>query len=108
MNWQEVFTFQAPATITFGPGAIARLPGLVAGFGERAVVVSDPGVAKAGILPRLLTLLNNAGISAEPFTDVEPNPSVETVTAAVDRFRRTRASFVIGAGGSHSARASRR
>jgi alcohol dehydrogenase class IV len=99
VNWQEVFSFQAPANITFGPGAITRLPELVRGFGGRAVVVSDPGVAKAGILPRLLTLLHDAGITAEPFTDVEPNPSVETVNAAVDRFRRTRASFVIGAGG---------
>ena len=99
MNWQEVFTFQAPATITFGPGAIAKLPELAAGFGGRALVVSDPGVAKAGILPRILALLSDAGIGAEPFTDVEPNPSVETVNAAVDRFRRTRASFVIGAGG---------
>jgi alcohol dehydrogenase class IV len=94
-----VFTFQPPATITFGPGALARLPELVAGFGARAVVVSDPGVAKAGILPRILSLLGDAGIGAEPFTDVEPNPSVETVNAALDRFRRTRASFVIGAGG---------
>jgi alcohol dehydrogenase class IV len=99
VNWQEVFTFQAPANITFGPGAIAKLPELVAGFGGRAVVISDPGVAKAGILPRLLTLLRDAGITAEPFTDVEPNPSVGTVNAALDRFRRMRASFVIGAGG---------
>jgi alcohol dehydrogenase class IV len=62
-------------------------------------VVSDPGVAKAGILPRVLSLLSDAGIGTEPFADVEANPSVETVNAATDRFRRTRASFVIGAGG---------
>lgn len=99
MNWQQAFTFQAPANLTFGPGTLAKLPELVAGFGARAVVVSDPGVAKAGILPRVLSLLSDAGIGAEPFTDVEANPSVETVNAAMDRFRRTRASFVIGAGG---------
>jgi alcohol dehydrogenase class IV len=99
VSWQEVFTFHAPANLTFGPGALAKLPDLVAGFGPRAVVVSDPGVAKAGILPRVLSLLTEAGIAAEPFTDVEANPSVETVNATMDRFRRTRASFVIGAGG---------
>lgn len=99
MNWHETFTFQAPANLTFGPGAVLKLPELVAGFGARAVVVSDPGVAKAGIVARILSLLTDAGIHAEPFTDVEPNPSVETVNAAVDRFRRTRAAFVIGVGG---------
>jgi len=102
VTWQELFTFQAPANITFGPGAIAKLPELVAGFGRRAVIVSDPGVAKAGILPRILSLLGDAGIDVEPFTDVEANPSVETVHAAVDRFRRTRASFVVGVGGGSS------
>jgi len=99
VNWQETFTFQSSANLTFGPGALAKLADLVAGFGARALVVSDPGVAKAGILPRILALLAEAGIGAEPFTDVEPNPSVETVNAALDRFRRTRAAFVIGAGG---------
>lgn len=99
MSWREIFAFQAPASITFGPGAIGRLPEVVAGFGARAVVVSDPGVARAGILSRILTLLSEAGIGAEPFTDVEPNPSVETVNAALDRLKRTRAGFVIGVGG---------
>jgi alcohol dehydrogenase class IV len=98
-DWHEPFSFTAPANVVFGPGVIARLPDLVGGLGGRAVVVSDPGVAKAGILDRVLAGLDQAGVTAEPYPQVEPNPSVETVEAAHDLFRRTRAAFVLGVGG---------
>jgi len=98
-DWHDTFTFSAPANVTFGPGALAKLPELITGFGRRAVVVSDPGIARAGILDQVLGLLDGAGITAEPYPHVEPNPSVETVHAAADLFRRTRAAFVVGVGG---------
>lgn len=98
-DWHDTFTFTAPANVTFGPGAVQTLPELVAGFGARTVVVSDPGIAKAGILDRIVALLSDAGVAAEAFTQVEPNPSVETVHAAHDLFRRSRAAFVLGVGG---------
>ena len=98
-DWREPFTFTAPAAVTFGPGVLARLPELIAGLGTRAVVVSDPGIAGAGILDRVLAALDQAAVTAEPYPHVEPNPSVETVEAAHDLFRRTRSTFVIGVGG---------
>ncbi|HEU5298775.1 MAG TPA: iron-containing alcohol dehydrogenase [bacterium] len=98
-DWHEAFTFTAPANVTFGPGVIAKLPELVVGLGGRAIVVSDPGIAKAGILDRVLAALEQAGVTAEPYPSVEPNPSIETVEAAHDLFRRTRSAFVLGVGG---------
>jgi len=98
-DWHETFSFTAPATVTFGPGAIAKLPELTAGLGSRAIVVSDPGIAKAGILDRVLGALDHASVTAEPYPHVEPNPSIETVDAAHDLFRRTRSAFVVGVGG---------
>lgn len=99
MSQPDVFTFEAPARLTFGVGALAKLPELIAGMGTRALVVSDPGIAKAGILDRVHGLLHDAGVSGDAFTQVEPNPSVETVHAAHDMFRRSRAAFVVAAGG---------
>ena len=99
VNWSQTFTFEAPARITFGVGAVGKLPELVAGLGNRALVVSDPGIAKAGILDRVEGLLREASVAAEAFTQVEPNPSVETTHAAHDLFRRTRAAFVVAVGG---------
>lgn len=95
----DIFTFEAPARLTFGVGAVAKLPELVAGLGNRALVISDPGVAKAGILDRVAELLKTAGVAGDAFTQVEPNPSVETVHAAHDMFRRSRAAFVVEVGG---------
>ncbi len=99
MSQPDIFTFEAPARLTFGVGALAKLPELIAGMGTRALVVSDPGIAKAGILDRVHGLLQDAGVSGDAFTQVEPNPSVETVHAAHDMFRRSRAAFVVAAGG---------
>lgn len=99
VSWSQTFAFEAPARITFGVGAISKLPELVAGLGNRALVVSDPGIVKAGLLDRVLGLLTEAGVAAEAFTQVEPNPSVETVHAAGDLFRRARAAFVVAVGG---------
>ena len=98
-DWHEPFSFTAPATVTFGPGVIAKLPELASGLGSRAIVVSDPGIAKAGILDRVLGGLDQAAVTAEPYPHVEPNPSIETVDAAHDLFRRTRSAFVVGVGG---------
>ena len=98
-DWHEPFSFTAPATVTFGPGVIAKLAELASGLGSRAIVVSDPGIAKAGILDRVLGALDLAAVTAEPYPHVEPNPSIETVDAAHDLFRRTRSAFVVGVGG---------
>lgn len=102
MEAQEIFTFEAPARLTFGAGAVGKFPELIAGFGRRALVVSDPGITKAGILDRVLGFLRDAQVSAEAFTSVEPNPSVETVDAAHALYRKSDADFVVSVGGGSS------
>jgi alcohol dehydrogenase class IV len=95
----EVFSFQAPANVTFGPGAVGQLPEIVKGLGKRALVISDPGIAAAGILDRVRSWLHDAGVITEAFTDVEPNPSVETVNKAYALLQRSNAEFLVGLGG---------
>lgn len=102
MDVQDTFTFEAPAQVTFGVGVVKKLPELAAGFGPRAAVISDPGIAKAGILDRVLALLAEARIEAEAFTAVEPNPSIETVLAAHNVYQKSHASFVVSVGGGSS------
>lgn len=98
----DLFTFEAPARLTFGAGAVGKFPDLIAGFGRRALVVSDPGIAKAGILDRVLGFLRDAHVSSDAFTSVEPNPSVETVEAAHTLYRKSDAEFVVAVGGGSS------
>lgn len=99
MSTDQVFSFQAPANVTFGPGVVGQLPDIVKGLGRQALVISDPGIAAAGILDRVRSWLHDAGVATEAFTDVEPNPSVETVTKAYDLLQRANAEFLVGLGG---------
>ncbi|MFI9560454.1 iron-containing alcohol dehydrogenase family protein [Nonomuraea endophytica] len=76
------FTLTPTGTTHFGIGALAELPKAIGT--ARAFVVTDPGIAAAGILDRVLAVLPEA----EVFAEVEPNPSVDTVTRAADAARR--------------------
>ncbi len=76
--------------ILYGRGRIAELPAIVREHGGRhAFVVTDPGVAAAGIAERVRTLLEAAGITAHVHAEVEPNPG----TASILRGSRALALF---------------
>lgn len=95
----ETFTFQAPTTITFGAGALNQLAQVLAPFGRRPLVVSDPGIAGAGILQQVLDVLAPAVAHVESFSEVEPNPSIETVERAAEAYRRGDCDCVVAVGG---------
>lgn len=95
----QTFVFDAPTHLIFGSGAMAQLPEAVAGLGARVLVISDPGVAAAGILDRVVAPIQGGGHNVEITTDVEPNPSVETTERAAAAYRRARCQWVLAAGG---------
>ena len=66
--------------ILFGRGRIAELPGLVRDHGGRhAFVVTDPGVAAAGLAERVRALLEAGGVTAHVHAGVEPNPGTASI-----------------------------
>jgi alcohol dehydrogenase class IV len=72
-------------TIEFGRGAIAKLPEMAAALGmRRPLVVSDRGIASAGLLARATALL---APGAPVFLDVPPNPTEAAVHAALAQYR---------------------
>jgi alcohol dehydrogenase len=80
-----VFPFRAPATQHFGRGAVERVGEEAGRLGaRRALVITDPGVAKAGIAGRVRDLLAGAGIATGLYEDVEPEPSVASVERAFE------------------------
>ncbi len=95
----QTFTFDAPTHLIFGSGAIAQLPEALTGLGTRVLVISDPGVAAAGILDRVVAPIRSGGHNVEITTDVEPNPSVETTERAAAAYRRTGCQWVLATGG---------
>ena len=66
--------------ILYGAGRIAELPHLVRELGRRqAFVVTDPGVARAGVAARVREVLEGSGIATHVHAEVEPNPGATSI-----------------------------
>jgi alcohol dehydrogenase class IV len=84
-----VFPFRVPASQLFGAGAVEQVGEEAKRLGaRRALVITDPGVARAGIAGRVRDLLEAAGIATGLYDQVEPEPSVASVERAVAAFQR--------------------
>lgn len=86
-----------PVSITFGAGALAALPGIVAG--RKAVVVTFPEAEAVGLTKRLKDLLGESLIGIEAGT--VPNPDIATLAPMYEQFwkQHAKAELVIGVGG---------
>jgi alcohol dehydrogenase class IV len=93
----DIAIFTAIQRLVHGNGALNHLADEVDRFGQRKILlVTDPGLVKAGIAGRALDLL--AGREVEVFSDVEPDPSIETVIACADRVRALGCDLIVGLG----------
>lgn len=93
------FSYHNPTAIEFGWGALTRLPELVKSLGgKRVLVVGDPGVAKAGLVDRVVATLGS-GVPVTTFTDIESDPDASSVDAGVQVARSKECDLIIGVGG---------
>jgi alcohol dehydrogenase class IV len=99
-NVSRVLHFQMPGKVVFGVGAVGELPGQVRRLGGGKIfLVTDPGLVKCGVVARVTELLAKEGFSIAVFSDVEPDPRVETAEACGAAARGSGANLVIGLGG---------
>jgi len=95
----DVSKFVAPEII-FGRGAVAQVGESAQRLGARKVfVVSDPGVAAAGCLDKVLSALADVGLATEVWTGVSPNPRDREVALGAARYVETGCDAIVGAGG---------
>jgi alcohol dehydrogenase class IV len=66
---------------------------------KRVLLVTDPGMVQFGIAEKVTAILDESHIEWEIFKNVEPNPSIETVTAILKHFMAYAPDGVIGLGG---------
>lgn len=84
-------------TIEFGAGVLSTLPETIAEIGmRRPLLVSDHGVAAAGLLDQALELLPRG---TEKFLDVPPNPTEAAVSAALTAYRGGDCDGIVALGG---------
>jgi alcohol dehydrogenase class IV len=66
---------------------------------RRALLVSDPGVARAGWTERVAEALRSAGVWYELFEGVSPNPRDREVMAGAEAYRRGGCDGLVAVGG---------
>ena len=83
----------------FGRGVFEQLGDHAAKLGERALLVSDPGLVAAGYPNRAFASLMRAGVEAHLFDGVAENPTTEHVESGVAFAREKRVDLIVGLGG---------
>ena len=95
------FIFRMPTKVIFGVGAVNQVPSLCKdqSFGRIFVVTGMTSTRKSPHLQGLLDSLHSLGIVTQVFSDVEPDPSVETVDRGAAELTSFGADAVIAFGG---------
>jgi 4-hydroxybutyrate dehydrogenase len=89
-----------PTRILFGDNAAAETAQEARRLGgTRALIVTDPGVASAGIAARVQRTLAENEIECELFGQVAGNPTDADALAATEAYRAARADIVVAVGG---------
>ena len=68
----------------------------------KAFVASDPDLVKFGVTAKVTALLEEAGIPFEVYSNIQPNPPIENVTAGVEAYKASGADFIVAIGGGSS------
>lgn len=92
--------FYLNTKVMFGKDALQRSVPLLAGLGQRALLVTGKRSASAsGALADLEPALTANGIQWHTFDEVSENPDLDTIMAGKERFLSANCDFVIGIGG---------
>lgn len=93
-------TWSFPTVIRFGAGMITLLPRACAEQGmSRPLLVTDPGLAGTPMVAAMLEDCRKAGLGAEIFSEVKPNPTGGNVEAGLKAFRAGKHDGVVVVGG---------
>jgi alcohol dehydrogenase len=93
------FPFLLPTRIEFGLGVAERVAEEAAQFGTRALIVSDPGVERVGLVAAVHKRLDSAGFDVQEYTRVEANPRVATVDEVAGVARNHNSDVIVAIGG---------
>ncbi|WP_084100660.1 bifunctional acetaldehyde-CoA/alcohol dehydrogenase [Demequina sp. NBRC 110051] len=94
MQW-----FKVPAKTYFEPNSIRYLKSMP--DVERVTIITDATMTRIGIVDRILDVLNrrNNNVSVQIIDNVEPEPSIKTVTAGAEVLRAFKPDTLIAVGG---------
>jgi alcohol dehydrogenase len=95
--------FRTTPRILIGPGCIEQIGLEVKALkGGKVLIVTDPGIIRAGLLKPVEESLQHAGLPWSIFDQVEPDPRIEVVEECFRTARQEQADCIIGLGGGSS------
>lgn len=87
-------------TSYFGRGAIQEIiPELKNRSVQRVMINTDEGVLALGLIDKIASLLQEAGLEYQIFSKINPNPSIEDVQAGLKALKEFDAQAIIAVGG---------
>ncbi len=102
-DWVADFRHAAGGRVVFGQGKLAELGNEARGLGgNRALIVSDPGLARTGFLDRACEALARQGVAASVYAEVHENPTTDDVDRCVAFAAAERIDLIVGLGGGSS------
>ena len=92
--------FTIPPTVITGSGASEEVGKHARRLGaNKALVVTDPGIAKLGYAAGIVRQLQSVGIDAPVFSDVTPDPTLQNVNEGLRQYQDEGCDLVVSIGG---------
>lgn len=97
---QSVSSYFCPTRIVMGPESYRRLPGFLSEFAAGKVFMAvDAALLKAPFVDEILASLKGAGIECRVFSEIEPDPSADSVEKGLAISRDLGATVIVAIGG---------
>lgn len=105
-SFQTVFKIALPFLPYRKPKIVSALSDIPSVLNKKKkscpVIITDPGIAKLGILSMLTDVFDNAGIEYHVYDKTVANPTTDTVEEALAIYKDNRCDCIIGFGGGSS------
>ncbi len=93
-------TFYNPTRIVYAEGSAAQIGPHAAKLGAKKVMVlSDPGVVRAGLTKPAVASIEGTGLGVAVYDAVEPDPRIEIVERALEAFQSQGCDLLVAVGG---------
>jgi alcohol dehydrogenase class IV len=103
MTNTRIHPFFSPSKILFGIDAVKEVAAEVKVLGGgKALIVTDPGLVKAGLVEAIEGPLNSEGITYSLYDKVEPEPPARVVDQCAQYLKDEKCDSIIGMGGGSS------
>jgi alcohol dehydrogenase len=103
MAWDSVHPFECPTRVFYGRGASHAVGEHLHELGVgHALIVSDGGVAGAGIVDSIAERIRGSGLEASVYAGTQSNPTTTNVAEAAALYREQACDGLVGLGGGSS------